>query len=76
MQKGADYSERSEYACMADPAGFVCGIPSGWIYCRGGVAAEDIRSWDLDCLRRHFSWNVLFDSWLYTKYENPESDAQ
>ena len=42
MQKELIYSERTEFACMADPAGSVRGIPSGRIYRRCSVAAEYI----------------------------------
>ena len=42
MQKELIYSERTEFACMADPAGTFCGISSGGIYRRCSVAAEYI----------------------------------
>lgn len=73
--KGADYSERIEYACVADPAGIVGGISVDRICRSGCLDPADVRPWYMGGVRRHFSWNVLCDSWIYPEYENTESYA-
>ena len=76
MHKGADDSERTQYAGMAQSIGTFGGISADWIHWFGDLAQTDVWTWRMGRICRDFYRNVLCDLQFHSEYENSESDAQ